>query len=293
MLDAPNAPKGLVAKKPGPNDALTEAPDVPQRKEPEAPLAKIKLDGVRQASMSKPTQGQGQAQSDSQKLAQRKQATSNTSITSTRYNNSKKRKNEWMSLLTQMSIIFVLAGGTYYYYKNYYLKSGPPIPGISDPGEIEMPSLPKYRVSVSSSPGGANIMVDGVYSGYRTPSVILVPAGKKTVIKLEHEDFFDREVEKVFTATDSIAFNLERKPQPGYINIYVSNGGPNTILFLNGRRINERPPLKKYPVTANSEIVIKAENPITQLTDTQKIIVLPNKTVDLEMILGRKPAGTK
>lgn len=289
--DVPSAPKSLLQKKTGSNDALTEAPETAPRKDPEVPLAKIKLEGVRQAGMSKSTTPQ--SQSESAKLAQRKQANHNTSITHTRYNNAKNRKNEWLSLLTQISIIFVLAVGTYYYYKNYYLKPGPiAISDIDDP--IVSTSLaPKIRVSVSSSPGGANIMIDDVYSGYRTPSVILVPAGQKTKIKLEHEDFFDREVEKIFTATDSVAFNLERKPQPGYINIYVSNGGPNTILFLNGRRINERPPLKKYPVTANSEIVIKAENPITQLTDTQKILVLPNKTVDLEMILGRKPAGTK
>jgi eukaryotic-like serine/threonine-protein kinase len=292
LPDVPTAaPKTPAAKKSGLNDALTQAPDVP-RKEPDIQVAKIKLDGVRNASMSKSPHSASQGENG--KLNQRKQVNNpNTSITTTRYNNSKKRNNEWVSLLTQMSIIFVLAGGTYYYYKNYYLKTGPQAQ-IEQEEPIDSPSLaPKIRVSVSSTPGGANIMIDGVYSGYRTPSVILVPAGSKTKIKLEHEDFFDREVEKVFVATDSIAFNLERKPQPGYINIYVSNGGPNTILFLNGRRINERPPLKKYPVTANSEIIIKAENPITQLTDTQKILVLPNKTVDLEMILGRKPAGTR
>ena len=197
----------------------------------------------------------------------------------------------------QVAIICGLGGGTYYYYKNFYLKANSGLnskQGAEDEGVIKISSeAPKVRISVSSTPAGAKIILNDIDTEYRTPSVVLVPAALKSKIKLEHEDFFDREVEKVFAVAESVSFNLERKPQPGYINIYVSNGGPNTVLFLNGRRINERPPLRKYPVTANAEIIIKAENPITQLTDTQKILVLPNKTVDLELVLGRKPAGTK
>ena len=136
-------------------------------------------------------------------------------------------------------------------------------------------------------------ILNDIDTGYRTPSVILVPSGASSKIRLEHEEFYEREVEKEFNEAESVSFSLERRPQAGYINIYVNNGGPNTILFINGRRINERPPLMKYSVTANQELVIKAENPITQLTDTQKVIVLPNKTVELEMILGRKPSGSR
>lgn len=294
-------PKGFVQRKVESVEAVTEPPEPPSsRKEPEIPPSKIKLDGVRQAGMNK--QPASHAQTDQQKasaIAQRKITHPNTANTSTRYS-AKPKKNEWASLLTQITIICSLAGGTYYYYKNYYL--GSISQASKDPKDRDRtqnpidpvePDVQKVRISVSSTPAGAKIILNEMDTNYRTPAVILVPAGLKSKIKLEHDDFFDREVEKTFTLTDSIAFNLERKPQPGYINIYVSNGGPNTMLFLNGRRINERPPLKKYPVTANTEIIIKAENPITQLTDTQKILVLPNKTVDLELILGRKPAGTK
>ncbi len=291
-------PRGLAPRRNESAEQATEPPEPHTSKRDhhqEAPAAKIKLDGVRQAGMNKAPTAQSQ-NNDASKSPHRKSVHANTSNTSTRYMNQKPKKNEWASLFTQVAIICALAGGTYYYYKNFYLKANPRETANNDQDTqvTDNASLvPKIRVSVSSTPAGANIIVDGVNTGYRTPSVILIPTGLKSKIKLEHEDFFDREVEKAFSATESISFNLERKPQPGYINIYVSNGGPNTVLFLNGRRINERPPLRKYPVNANTEIIIKAENPITQLTDTQKILVLPNKTVDLELILGRKPAGTK
>lgn len=287
--DAPNA---VAQRKNDSSESTTEPPQVPTgRKEPEIPIAKIKLDGVRNAGMNK--SASPLAQSESAKQAQRKATQQNTSNTSTRFN-TKPKKNEWASLFMQVAIICVLGGGTFYYYKNFYLPGiGKPSRPAEDP-EIELASeTPKVRISVSSSPAGAKIILNNEDTGYRTPSVILVPAGLKSNVKLEHDDFFNREVEKIFAVAETVSFNLERKPQPGYINIYVNNGGPNTILFLNGRRINERPPLRKYPVTANSEIIVKAENPITQLTDTQKILVLPNKTVDLELILGRKPAGQK
>ena len=293
--DAPSPPKGMVARKNEASEAMTEPPEAPtSRKEPEIPVARIKLDGVRQAGMNK--SASQQTQNEASKQAQRKNSHPNTSNTSTRYN-TKPKKNEWASLFMQVAIICGLGGGTYYYYKNFYLKANSGLnskQGAEDEGVIKISSeAPKVRISVSSTPAGAKIILNDIDTEYRTPSVVLVPAALKSKIKLEHEDFFDREVEKVFAVAESVSFNLERKPQPGYINIYVSNGGPNTVLFLNGRRINERPPLRKYPVTANAEIIIKAENPITQLTDTQKILVLPNKTVDLELVLGRKPAGTK
>lgn len=295
-------PKGMNPN--ASNEAATEPPESATLKRDQEGQVRVKLDGVRNAGVGNKQQHHPQPHvqySNNQNIdASRmprdsRKPSSNTNATMSKYTGARgQKKSDFGSLIVQFSILAALGGGTFYYYENFYLKP---------PGTVVNPSLkppkpmaaevPKVRVSVSSTPTGAKIILNDTDTGYRTPSVILVPSGASSKIRLEHEEFYEREVEKQFNEAESVSFSLERRPQAGYINIYVNNGGPNTILFINGRRINERPPLMKYSVTANQELVIKAENPITQLTDTQKVIVLPNKTVELEMILGRKPSGSK
>lgn len=281
------------------SEAVTEPPSTSNQMRDDGP--RIKLDGVRNAGMVKQTVQIQQPQQMNYNDASRqprdsRKPNTNTNSTMSKYTGqTRHKKSDFGSLIIQFSVLAALGGGTFYYYENYYKKPGnstfasqPKPPVETTPSKTE---APKVKVSVSSTPTGAKIVLNGTDTGYRTPSVILVPSGSISKIRLEHEEFFEREVEKEFSEAESVSFSLERRPQAGYINIYVNNGGPNTILFINGRRINERPPLMKYAVTANTELVIKAENPITQLTDTQKVLVLPNKTVELEMILGRKPSS--
>jgi hypothetical protein len=103
------------------------------------------------------------------------------------------------------------------------------------------------------------------------------------------KDGFQRyETNKQFTQTASFAATLLPQTSGGYLNIYIVNGGAKPAIFVNGQRLAEELPIKKYRVNANTEIVIYAENSITRLSDQVKVKLAADEIKDIELILGRK-----
>ena len=73
----------------------------------------------------------------------------------------------------------------------------------------------------------------------------------------------------------------------GYLNIYLSNGGPTTKIFVNGKELTETAPVMKYPILAGNEATVRAFNPITLLSDEVKLKLKPGENKNIELILGR------
>ena len=101
------------------------------------------------------------------------------------------------------------------------------------------------------------------------------------------------ETTKQFTNTTSFSATMQPQASGGYVNIYVINGGARPAIFINGQRLTENLPIKKYRVPANTEIIVSAENAITRLKDELKISVAADQVQDVELILGRTPIASE
>lgn len=156
-------------------------------------------------------------------------------------------------------------------------------------GEIDEALLASVKASISSTPSGAQIFLDGKDTGYRTPAVITMTANKDSVIALQKDGYLRYEVTKKLAQTGQITATLQVAAQTGFVNIYIANGGPSTIIYVNGKELSEKAPVLKYSILANTEATIKAYNPITKQSDELSVNLRSNEVKNVELILGRIP----
>jgi serine/threonine-protein kinase len=254
---------------------------------------KISLDGLRSAAVNKkPTEP---------KIPSYNNIGQDTRVTYTNYSQSKSvtqksssSKDSILEVISKMAMILVLSVMGYLGYKNLYSieKKKDIAKKIEQPktveGKIEMAATAATRLSVSSEPSGAKIFVDGVSTNQFTPAIVTVTSNKPVTITLTKEGFYKYSQTKTLTSASSLAATLLPTPAMGYLNIIVRNGGESPAIFINGVRLNEKPPINEYAVPANQDIEVQATNPFTNSMDKTKVKVMTNKIQTVELILGRK-----
>ena len=174
----------------------------------------------------------------------------------------------------------------------------PPIePTPKNPEPQPNPVLPNQQntVYIQSVPTGARIFVDGQDTGMITPFQQRIENGKEVVITLKREGYQPYERKEKITENGAVyKYSLLPMPQMGYVNLELVNGGHNPVVIINGQRIEEKLPLKDYPVIAGAPVKIEAHNPFTGLSAEQTVQVEANKRIQVNLLLTqRKPAETK
>ncbi|MCX7977964.1 MAG: protein kinase [Bdellovibrionaceae bacterium] len=174
--------------------------------------------------------------------------------------------------------------------------SNDPIPSRGAEGSTETASSAKseavrYTISIQSDPILAEILIDGVKTGLTTPAQVQVDGHRPVRITLKKDKFVPWERELVITK-DAQAIpraTLQKMPEPAYITIRVLNGTDSTVLYVNGRKLEEPPPVVDYSVPAG-EVIVKAVNPFFNLEAQKAFTVRPNekKTIDLIMSSAQK-----
>lgn len=161
-------------------------------------------------------------------------------------------------------------------------------PSLQDSGEFTNASTaPPVKVSVKSTPPRAKIFLNGKDTNYHTPAILSIPVNKPTTFKIYKEGFLEYEVTQTFSETGTLSATLQPTARASYLNIYLSNGGDSTKIYVNEKELEEKPPIKKYPILSNTETVVRAFNPYTNLTDEVVIKLNPGATKDIDLILGR------
>ncbi len=258
---------------------------------------KISLDGLRNAGIHNSSKNN---YGSANEVGQSTRVTQISKMSNTRTNEKKYSKSESGDAFMKFFIVLALGFTSFWGYKTFLkpqtkpqtqtAQNSKPINQINNQeGEIVSSSMARVSLSITSQPAGARIYIDGQDSGQITPSIIPVDANKDLAISLVKMGYIKYETTKQFGQTAS-SFSATLLPQisGGYVNIYVTNGGAKPAIFVNGQRLTEELPIKKYRVPVNSEVTIYAENVITRLTDEVKVKVAADQIQDVELILGRK-----
>lgn len=235
----------------------------------------------------------------------------NTKITST-YTSTKVRSSaqsiveQALSWILSAVVVIGLGLGSYYFYSsssgqrltksilnNEPQKAPPQV--APTPQKIEVASTAQYAVTLTSDPVGARIYINGEDSGSFTPNRRSFEAYKDYVITLKKENYLNYEG-TIRAMQNGSTFTMSMQPlqKAGYISIAVPNGGLNTIVYVNGIRLGERPPITKYAVAAGVPVKVTAYDPFRKLSSEQVVTVQADQKKSVELILGvdqRKPSG--
>lgn len=302
-----STPVNSAAEKKAPTASDEEAPQMPNGFAVE-PNLKISLDGLR--SSTGPAQNKFRAAA---KAAATPNLGSNTSMTHssphqtrvtqvTQATHLRKTqavaKPDYTEVVMKVALVAVLAFGGWWGYQKY-MKPAPITRDISRVPEQPTKKVPtaaitESKVSINSSPDGAEVFVNGKPTGLTTPALITVSTKEKTDIVLRKEGYIDYAINRGFSeATAQVSATMQIAVATAYLNIKVSDGNSFTKISINGKELLEKPPILKYPIVAQKETVISAFNPITKLSDEVRLNAKPGESVDVQLILGRRQPASK
>lgn len=252
---------------------------------------KIDLDGIKNAKTQQQQNAKTPPRPGSPKpMSNETNVGYNTRITqATRINPPSPENNESMADVVMKLVIIAVMGIAGYWGYSKYLTPSRKIAKkqIVEEGQMDISSSASVKVSISSQPSGARIFLDGVDTGRTTPAIVPMNANKETKITLKKESYYPYEVTKSFNDTGILTTTLQQMPQAGFININVQNGGVKPVIYVNNQRLSELPPIKRYAVTAGTQVTVTAVNPITQLKDEVTVKVDSGGEANVDLILGR------
>jgi hypothetical protein len=140
------------------------------------------------------------------------------------------------------------------------------------------------RVYVQSLPTGAQIEVDGQTLG-TTPAEVPIAMNKKVLVSIKREGYLPY-VKEYFAQKSPEEFSATlQKARLGYVDIDITAGDAD--IYVNDQKLAERPPIRRYPVPADTKLEIKAINSLTNTSD-QISVVVKQDTVQKVRLYPRK-----
>ena len=269
---------------------------------------KISLDGVLDANrghQNRPRQNNAFGAATNIRNNPNKTSVTNLHQTRVTQSSQMKKSDDTKALVFKFVLVLALGYGGFWGYtnQNRFLADGqrkitsqtkPVVETKQQSGEIVVASkAPDVKVSVNSSPSGAAIYLNGTDTKYYTPAIITVEHNQNIKFVLKKESYLDYEINQKFEQTGQVSATMQPTAKAGYLNIYLSNGGPTTKIYVNGKELSEKAPVMKYPILAGTETIIKAYNPITKLSDEVKLNLQPGENKNIELILGRSSEQIK
>lgn len=179
------------------------------------------------------------------------------------------------------------------------LPKGPesaPAPAVHEGSEnTDQASTGQYTVLLVSEPVGARIFINGEDTGAFTPNRRTLEANKDFIVTLKKEGYLNYEgVIKVVQNGSTFTMSMQPAQKAAYVSISVANGGLNTVIYVNGIRLGEKPPISRYAIPAGTPVRITAYDPFSRLSAEQVVRVDANQKKSVNLILGvdsRKPTG--
>lgn len=144
----------------------------------------------------------------------------------------------------------------------------------------------QFSYQINSTPSGAAIYINGRDTGFYTPGRIMVRPNSSFVVTLRKDNYLPYTKQLSAKANGQQFRATLQKAQVGYISVDVRPG--QAELSINGVKLSEKPPLKKYAVPANETILIRAYNPTSGAEATQSIAVKQDTHQQLTLFLKKK-----
>lgn len=161
-----------------------------------------------------------------------------------------------------------------------------------EPEQVKANIRETYVVIIQSAPSGARIFIDGQDTGMITPAQRILESGKEYSVGLKRDGYQYYEKKALINQPGYIVkASLLPNPKMGYINLEITNGGLNPVIYINGVRIDETPPLQNYAIVAGMPVKISAHNPFTNLWGEKTVQVGVNQRIQVNLLLTQKKSA--
>lgn len=162
---------------------------------------------------------------------------------------------------------------------------------IMDPAPLS-PNEPRDSVLVTSTPSGAEVLVNGAPTGSLTPSRVEVPKKRPFTLTLRKTGFIDYRRDSLRKESVGSRFSATLQPAViGFLDIDVTPP-QNVRLYINGRWLKgEHLPISGYAVPAETPVTVRAEDQTTGQTVQQIVKVPKDRRISVRLDLRR--SGSK
>ncbi len=123
-------------------------------------------------------------------------------------------------------------------------------------------------IVITSDPPGANITINSKNTGKTTPARVEVHPFEEFELSLRKDGYLEYQISTDAMEKSSFSGTLQ-KAAIGYLDINVEPA--DAIVFINGVRLKEKLPIRKYRVPSSIPITIKAVNPISKKSNQTTI----------------------
>lgn len=189
-----------------------------------------------------------------------------------------------------------VCGLVFFFKPDLFTDSGTVNSASKNGGEVVTPApnfvKPQNTVSlmVTSTPSGAEIYVDQNNTRIKTPGVVRVPKGEPVLIEVQKPGFITfKSRYRVDNDGQKVSAVLQREVI-GYLDIETDSA--TAIVYVNGQKLHQTPPIKRYAVPAGARVNVKAIDPLSNTEDEKIVVVDRDQTKYLSLKLrGRKPSS--
>jgi len=144
-------------------------------------------------------------------------------------------------------------------------------------------------INIQSNPSGAIVEINGRQSGI-TPFRGSLLVGSSSKILLRRDGFVSFESQQIVNSDTPIRIEAVLQPEPpkGYLVIKMIGAPLDTVVEINGRRIEDKSQLNLYAVPARVPIEIKAYSPFSGTASSTTVTVDINQRRVVKLILSRQ-----
>ncbi len=152
---------------------------------------------------------------------------------------------------------------------------------LEQPSREAITNADSHNIIVTSMPSGAEIYINGKNTGLLTPGRVSVPAKRKFAIGLKKDGFISYKTKLTSRGNGAKESFTLQKLSIGFLNI--STRYKDTVIYINGRKLRERSPIKNYRVPSSRTLTIKAVDKLRKLYVEKIITVPPDKRLSLRL----------
>lgn len=150
------------------------------------------------------------------------------------------------------------------------------------PGEPVM-----FKYTLQSNPSGAKIIINGVDRGLRTPYQIQMPESIPFHVQIFKEGYIPFEKSVTLSKNDFMTATLDRQTY-AFLTLNIINGGENPTIEIDGKVVDQKPPLIDFRVPAKRDVVIRVFNSYRGTFAEEKVTFQEGKRKKVELVLKMK-----
>jgi len=147
---------------------------------------------------------------------------------------------------------------------------------------LENGGYESHNIIINSQPSGAEVYINGRNQGHITPARVTVPSEKLFTLDLRKDGYLNYKTKLNSKGNGSKESFTLQKLNIGKLDIRTPSR--STVIYINGKKLRERPPIFDYRVPSSRKIKIRAVDKRKQLYSERIVSVKPDSKITVNLV---------